>query len=73
MELNYKVDVPLRTTDTYDIISRVDEVRTIIDWVDEQCEWDRNRYEAKILVTRAAIQFWFRDEHVALLTALRWL
>ena len=73
MELEHVVYVPLKTYDTYNIETRVEEVKTIIDWVDEQCEWDRNRYEAKILVTSATIQFWFRDEHVAIMTALRWL
>ncbi len=73
MELEYKVDVPLRTGDIYDIEARVEEVKTIIDWVEEQCEWQPDRYEAKLLVSAAAIQFWFRDEHVAIMTALRWL
>lgn len=72
-DCQYRVDVPLRTTYIYDIEARVNEVRDIVDWVDEQVGWQKDQYEVNIRVSSAKIVFWFKDEQIAMLTALRWI
>lgn len=72
MKRQHKVRIKLRTNYIWDIDSRVDEIREIRDWVNEQCGWIEDRFEIKIHSQGAIMDIWFEEERHAIMCTLRW-
>ena len=72
MKRPHRVSVKLRTTDIFDVESRVGEVREIRDWVGKQCGWDPDLFEFKIHSSGSIMDIWLEREQDAMLCALKW-
>jgi len=72
MKRPHRVSVKLRTTDIFDVESRVGEVREIRDWVGEKCGWDPDLFEFKIHSSGSIIDIWLENEEDAIMCTLRW-
>lgn len=73
MNREHRVRIKLKTNNVWDIDSRVNEVRDIRDWVEEQCGWVDDRFEIKIHSMGGVMDVWFADEQDALMCTLRWV
>jgi hypothetical protein len=72
MKREHKVSIRLRTTNIWDVDSRIDEVCNIRDWVNEQCGWAEDRFEIRIHSMGGVMDVWFEDIEDALMCKLRW-
>lgn len=72
-DLEYKVTIPLRHTDIWEIDQVVEEIKTIRDWLDETTGWKPGHYNMRISVEKRELDVWFLDEKVAMLCILRWI
>lgn len=72
MKRQHRVRIKLRTTDIWDLQSRVDEIREIRDWVNEQCGWVEDRFEIKIHQQGSTMDVWFEEHEDAVMCSLRW-
>lgn len=65
----YKVRIILETNSS----TRIDQVRIIRDWVNEQIGWAENRFEIKTHSSGGSMDVWFEDSKDATLFSLRWV
>jgi hypothetical protein len=72
MKRGYKVRIKLQSDDIWDIDSRVDEIREIRDWVNEQCDWSEDRFEIKIHQMGGVMDVWFENPQDAVMCSLKW-
>lgn len=73
MKRQHRVRIQLRTNNIWDVRSRVEEIRDIRDWVNEQCGWQKDRFEIKIHSQGATMDIWFEEESHAVACALKWV
>ena len=71
MKRQHRVSVKLRN-DIFDVESRVNKVREIRGWVNEQCGWTEDRFEGRIHSAGSIMDIWFEHEKDAVMCALRW-
>ena len=69
----HRAFVPLKTNNIFDTQTRLDEVKTIMEWVNELVEWDKSRFEVSYSSQGNGLTIWFRDEQDAVFCQLRWL
>ena len=72
MKREHRVQIKLKTNYIWDLDSRLDEVRTLREWICEQCTWDEDKFEIKIHSQGAIMDVWFENETDAVMCALRW-
>ena len=70
--LEYKVHVPLRTRDVWNVKDRTNEVQSIRDWLDELTEWQEAYYAMQFYSSGSKLNVWFKLEEHATMCALRW-
>lgn len=67
------VTVPLKTDNIWNVELRLEEITSIMMWIDELVSWDKEMYETKYRASMQAVDVWFVEESHAMLCALRWL
>jgi hypothetical protein len=72
MKREYKVRIKLKTNNIWDTSSRVEEVREIREWVEQQCSWDPDNFEIKFHSMGNVMDVWFEHEQDAVMCTLRW-
>lgn len=70
--MSYHVIIPLQTYDIYDIETRVKEIHTIKEWLDELVEWQEDQYSWHVSVTSGKIHVWLKQEKHATMCILKW-
>jgi len=71
--VNYKVNVKLRTTNLFDIESRINEVLVIREWVEQLVEYNEDLFEIRYRSSGESLDIWFEEEKHALMCELRWV
>ena len=69
----YPVCIKLKTTNVFDSVARMQEIRTIQEYLDELTEWQPKMYSMKYLKSHYSIEVWFKEEQHAVMCALRWV
>ena len=73
MNREHRVRIRLKSNYLWNVESRVNEIREIRDWVNEQCGWTEDRFEVHIHSSGSIMDIWFENEKDAIMCALRWL
>lgn len=68
----HRVQIKLKTNYIWDIDSRLEEVQTLREWICEQCDWDKDRFEIRIHSSGSIMDVWFENETDAIMCTLRW-
>jgi len=69
---NYRVCIPLKTKDIYDVDSRLDKIRELIFWINQLVEWQTDQYSFHTRYTSDILDVWFKDEKHAIMCVLMW-
>jgi hypothetical protein len=72
MKRQHRIQIKLRTNYIRDVVSRVEEVVEIREWVEKQCAWNSDNYDFNFRSSAGIIDIWFEHEQDAMLCALRW-
>lgn len=70
---DHYVSFPLTTQNIWDIEGRVDEIKSIRDWLDELTEWQDEAYTMSIHSSATRVTVWFKKEEHAFLCRLKWI
>lgn len=70
--MTYNVRIKLKTSNIFDIDTRVEEVKEIKEWIDAVTHWQPEQYDWKYLSSTAELDVWFKDERSATMCRLRW-
>lgn len=70
--MEYKAIINLKTTDIWDIKSRLDEIEEIRDWIEEQVGWNKDKYVIQYKSSGQQLLVWFEEERDAMMCILRW-
>lgn len=71
MKREHRVRIRLRTNNVWSG-ARINEVREIRAWVNEQVGWAEDRFEIRIHSMGSIMDVWFEDIEDALMCKLRW-
>jgi hypothetical protein len=69
---SHRIQIKLKTNNIWDVMSRVEEVVEIREWVEQQCEWNTDNYDFNFRSSTGIIDIWFEHERDAIMCALRW-
>jgi len=70
MEMN--VQITLKTTNHWDVESRVEEVTKIREWVEELVEWDSDLFQIRFHSSGQKMIVWFEHDEHAMFFKLKW-
>lgn len=66
------IQISLRTTDMWDVDSRLKEIQDIKEWINELVEWDETLYSMRFHYSGQRMVVWFEHDEHAMLFKLRW-
>ena len=72
MTREHRIQIKLKTNNIWDVMSRVEEVVEIREWVERQCFWNPDNYDFNFRSSTGIIDIWFKNERDAVMCALRW-
>jgi hypothetical protein len=66
------IQITLKTTDHWDVESRLNEVTAIREWIEELVEWNQDLYQIRFHSSGHRMIVWFEHDKHAMLFKLRW-
>ncbi len=70
---NYRVSIPLKQNDIFNIQGAVEEIQLLCEWLDELVDWHPDMYSMNVRSQSRIVDVWFLEERHALLCTLRWI